>query len=292
LGVCKPHMRVIKFQIRGVLSVLAAVAVVLAIQVGVIDAIPSPTQADSPRRQFAVASIRHNDGNETERYIRPSPGRLLIRNMNVKNLLTTAYGLMTFQVTGGPSWIESENYDIQATSDDVVPLRQMTGPMLQSLLEQRFKLSAHREIKEHSVYVLTVQGRGSNLQASAEPTCVPADPSSPVLPGAPNRNGELCGSIGLGLASLTGKQVTMPALAMALSHLLGRTVIDRTNLAGEFDARVTFAPPGYVPNGAVVDPTLPDIFFAVREQLGLKLESSNEPIEMFVIDHVERPSEN
>jgi uncharacterized protein (TIGR03435 family) len=286
-------MGVIKFQTAGVVSLLTSTALILA-QIGVVDAIQGqPPQAATTNAQFEVASIRRNNGNATERYIRPSPGRLSIRNMSVKNLLTTAYGIMPFQLSGGPNWIESENYDIQATSDDVVPLRQMTGPMLQSLLEQRFKLSAHREIKEHSVYVLTAQSRGSNLQVSAEPTCLPPDPSSPLLPGAPNRNlGELCGSIGLGLTSLNAKQFTMPALAMALSHLLGRTVIDRTNLAGEFDARVTFAPPGYVPNGVVVDPTLPDIFTAVREQLGLKLESSNEPIEMFVIDSVERPSEN
>jgi uncharacterized protein (TIGR03435 family) len=79
---------------------------------------------------------------------------------------------------------------------------------------------------------------------------------------------------------------------MAFSHLLGRTVIDKTNLAGEWDARLTFAPPGSIPSGAFIDPNLPDIFVAVREQLGLKLESGNGPVEVLVIDQVEPPSEN
>ena len=248
--------------------------------------------APSPRPQFEVASIRRNSGGSTERYIRPSPGRLSIVNVNVRNLLTTAFGIMSFQISGGPNWIDSEGYDIQATSDRVTTPRQMTGPVLQSILEQRFKLSTHWETRELPVFLLTAQGRGSNLQPSAEQTCVPSDPAGPVLPGAPHRAGELCGSIGLGLTGLSGKQISMPALAMALSHLLGRTVIDKTNLAGEFDARLTFAPPGRLPDGAIVDPALPDILPAVREQLGLKLEGANEPVEMLVIDQVERPSEN
>jgi uncharacterized protein (TIGR03435 family) len=264
-----------------------AIALILVSQIGVVQA--SRRQA---KPQFGVASIRLNSGSSPERYIRPSPGRLSIVNVNVRNLLTTAYGIMNFQVSGGPGWIDSESYDIQATSDGAVPPKEMTGAMLQSLLEQRFKLTTHWETRELSVFLLTAQARGSNLQPSAEQACVPTDPANPILPSAPSRSGELCGSIGLGLTGLNARQVTMPALAMALSHLLGRTVIDKTNLAGEFDARLTFAPPGSRPDGAVVDPALPDIVTAVREQLGLKLDSANESVEVLVIDNVERPSEN
>jgi uncharacterized protein (TIGR03435 family) len=96
----------------------------------------------------------------------------------------------------------------------------------------------------------------------------------------------------MGLTNLNAKQATTAALAMAFSHLLGRTVIDKTGLDGEFDARLTFAPPGFVPNGAPVDPTLPDIFTAVEEQLGLKLESSRGPVPVIVIDRIDRPTEN
>jgi uncharacterized protein (TIGR03435 family) len=243
--------------------------------------------------QFEVVSIKRNKSNAPESYIRPSTGRLSIRNMSVKNLLRTAYGFRDSQISGAPAWVDSENYDIEATADGKATPRQMTQPMLQSLLEERFKLRAHQVTKELPVYVLTVANRGPNLQPSAQQICVPFDPENPLLPTAPGRNpNEICGSIGLGLTSLNGQQVTIAALAMAFSHLLGRTVIDNTNLAGEFDAKLRFAPTGSVPNGAVVDPVLADILTAVREQLGLKLESGNGPVEILVIDHVERPSEN
>jgi uncharacterized protein (TIGR03435 family) len=250
-------------------------------------------QAVTPRPQFEVVSIKPNNSGGPERYIRPSPGRLAIVNMTVKNLLRTAYGIMDFQISGGPNWIDSDGYDIEAKTDGGVTPREMTGPMLQSLLEQRFKLSVRLANRELPVYFMTVVNRGAALKPSAEQTCVPFDPSNPLLPGAATRNpNELCGSLGLGLTRLTGTQVTMPALAMAFTHLLGRRVMDRTNLTGEFDAVLTFAPLSAVPNGAIIDPALPDILTAVREQLGLKLESGNGPVEMLVIDRVERPSEN
>jgi uncharacterized protein (TIGR03435 family) len=243
--------------------------------------------------RFEVASIRPNNSTSVERYIRPSTGRLSIRNMTVRNLLKTAYGVLDFQISGGPGWIDSESFDIEATSAGAATPKELAGPMLRMLLEERFKLRAHRVDSKFAVYVLTVVSRGSNLQPSADQVCVPSDPGNPLLPQAPGRNpGEMCGSMGLGLTSLNGKQVSMPALAMALSHLLGKTVIDETNLSGEYDMRLTFAPPGRVPNGAVFDTTLPDILTAVREQLGLKLESADRTVPILVIDHVERPSEN
>ena len=245
------------------------------------------------RAQFEVASVKRNNSGDTERYIRPSPGRLSIRNMNVRSLLKTAYGLMDFQVSGGPNWVDSESFDIEATANPDATPKQMAEPMLQSLLEQRFKLRVHQVTREFPVYILTASTRGPNLQPSDEQICVPLDPTSPLFPASPTRNPkELCGSIGLGLTSLNARQVTVAALTMAFSHLLGRTVIDKTNLAGEWDARLTFAPPGSIPSGAVIDPSLPDISVAVREQLGLKLESGNGPVEVLVIDQVEPPSEN
>jgi uncharacterized protein (TIGR03435 family) len=217
---------------------------------------------------------------------------LSITNMTVKNLVTIAYGIRDFQLSGGPAWIDSEGYDIEARSGGAVTPQQSTGPMLQALLQERFKLVVRTDTRELPVYVLTIARRGA-LQRSADQSCTPFDPGTRPLPGAPSRNPlELCGSIGLGLTNLNLRQATIPALAIALSHLLGRTVVDRTDLAGEFDGRLTFAPLGFVPNGAVVDPTLPDIFTAVQEQLGLRLESARGPVDVLVIDHVERPPEN
>src|SRR5262245_42640716 len=203
-------------------------------------------QAGLPRAQLEATSVRRHDSSVAETSNRFSTGRLSIRNTSVRDLVKTAYGVMDFQVSGGPDWFASEKYDIEAKAEGNATPRQMTGPLLQLLLEQRFKLSVRRITRELPVYFLTVSDRsGPNLQRSAEQTCVPFDPANPLLPGAPGR-GEICGSIGLGLAGLNGRQITIPALSMALTHLLGRPVIDKTNLTGEFDARMTFAPTGSV----------------------------------------------
>ncbi len=243
--------------------------------------------------QFEVTSVRPNDSGETERYVRPAPGRLSIRNMTLKGLVTVAYGIREFQLAGGPGWIDSETYDIEATADSRATPQQLIGAMLELVLKERFKLSVHREARQLPVYVMTVAKTGLNLQRSPAVTCLPFDPANPPLPGDPGRNPkEMCGSIGLGLTVLNAKQATMSALAMAFSQLLGRTVVDRTGLTGEFDGRLIFAPTGFVPNGVSIDPALPNIFTAVQEQFGLKLESGNGPVEIVFIDQVEKPTEN
>jgi len=270
-----------------------AAAFTLSLVVSFAVSIPVACAQTESSLQFEVASIKRNNSGDTERYIRPAPGRLSIRNMTLKNLVTIAYGIREFQLSGGPGWIESEAYDIEATSDARATPPQLTGLMLQSLLKERFNLAVSTVSRELPIYAMTVAKTGPTLQRSPDQTCLPFDPANPPLPGDPGRKpNEMCGSIGLGLTSLNAKQATMPALAMALSQLLGRTVVDRTNLAGEFDGRLTFAPTGFVPNGASVDPALPDIFTAVQEQFGLRLEASIGPVGTIFIDQVERPTEN
>jgi uncharacterized protein (TIGR03435 family) len=240
-----------------------------------------------------VISVKRNESGTQERYVNPTPGRLSITNMTPKNLLMLAYGVRDSQVVGGPNWIDSDAYNIEAKSSGNATPKELTGTMLQSLLDERFHLKVHIERRELPVYDLMIAKRGSLLQKTPDQTCTPFDPGSPPLPGDPNRDpAQMCGSIGLGLTNLNAKQATTAALAMAFAHLLGRTVIDKTGLVGEFDGRLTFAPPGVVPSGAPVDPALPDIFTAVEEQLGLKLESSRGPVPVVLIDRIEKPTEN
>jgi uncharacterized protein (TIGR03435 family) len=166
--------------------------------------------------------------------------------------------------------------------------------MLRSLLEDRFQLKLHREIRESSVYALEVGRGGLKMKPSADQTS--ADVSGPSPPGAgPNH-----GAIRIGAGSLIGNAVTMPLFTRMLSQRLDRTVVDKTNLAGRFDLQLQWTPDvgetPFSPGGDVLPPAVDSsgvsIFTAVQEQLGLKLESQKGPVEMFVIDSVEKPSGN
>jgi uncharacterized protein (TIGR03435 family) len=208
--------------------------------------------------------------------------------MTLKNLLTFACKVRDFQISEGPAWIDSDRFDIEAKPEHNATPQQMTGPMLQALLEDRFKLQIHHDTKELPIYVLTTGKNSSNLQSSAEKACVPFDPSNPPLPGAKSRNpSDQCGFLTLGRGSLNAKQVTMEALTMALSQLLGRTVVDKTGITGEVDAHLSFAP-----DEAASDTTQPSIFTAVQEQLGLKLDSGKGPVDILVVDSAEKPTGN
>lgn len=250
--------------------------------------------AFAQKAEFEVASVKPNRSGDSGRFIRPSTGRLSITNMTLKNLLTIAYGVRDFQISGGPTWIDSDHYDIEAKPASNVAPKQMEGPMLQALLEDRFMLRIHRETKELPVYVLTVGKNGFNIPPASENNCVPFDPSNPPLPSARSRNpSEMCGFLGLGRGSLNAKQVSMEAIAIALSQLLGRTVVDKTGITGEIDGHLTFAPEQAAdPTLPPSDATSPSIFTAIQEQLGLKLDSAKGPVEVLVVDHAERPTEN
>ena len=244
--------------------------------------------------EFEVASVKPNNSGGDGRFIRTSPGRLSITNMTLKNLMTSAYHVRDFQILGGPNWIDSDRFDVEGKPPANTLPKEMAGPMLQALLEERFKLQIHRDTRELPIYVLTVGKNGSKIQLSSEKNCVPVDPSNPLLPGAKGRNpADMCGFIGIGRGSLNAKQVSMEALTMALSQLLGRTVVDKTGITSEIDAHLTFAPDQAAnPELPASDTTMPSIFTAIQEQLGLKLDSAKGPVDVLVVDHAERPAEN
>jgi uncharacterized protein (TIGR03435 family) len=280
----------LNFAKRVALAVAGIAALALPIIFGIMNAPAIRAQSADAKPQFEVASIKRNVSGDPGRYIRPSGGRLSIANMTLKNLIAIAYEVRPFQLSGGPSWTDSESYDIEAKPEGNATPKQMEGPMLQALIEDRFKLQVRHDTKELPIYVLTVARNGSKLQRSDEKACVPVDPSNPPLPSQGRNPSDTCGFLGLGRGSLNANQVSMADLTMALSQLLGRTVVDRTGLAGKFDAHMTFDPND--PTAASSDPTLPSIFTAAQEQLGLKLESAKGPVDILVIDRAERPTEN
>jgi uncharacterized protein (TIGR03435 family) len=159
--------------------------------------------------------------------------------------------------------------------------------MLQSLLADRFGLALHRESREMPVYFLTAAKGGLKL-ASAEGSCVKPDPNMPPA----GRKLPFCGSVRSGPAGMDAWKINIKTLASNLSGALGRSVIDKTIFQGTFDVHLEFARDQVGTHPPETDSGAPSLFTAVQEQLGLKLESGKAPVEVLVIDHVEKPSEN
>lgn len=282
-------------------------------------------QAQAPAQPaWDVASVKVNPecGNRGRGMSGPpAPGRLNMQCNTVENLIQMAYvvfqngsslNMRRIPIIGGPAWIRSDQYAINAKAEGAAPVAQMMGPMLQSLLEDRFKLKIRRETKEGSVYVMTVAKGGSKLQLDKD--CTPLDMDHlPPAPGPGQPVPNICGNQQIRMMNgktitTIGKGLSMPEFARGmLSDLLGRPVIDKTGLEGRFDIQMEMAPDssmpmfqgmagrgggdaaGPVPSAA--DPEGPTIFMAL-EKLGLKLEPSKGPVDQLVIEHVERPTEN
>jgi uncharacterized protein (TIGR03435 family) len=193
------------------------------------------------------------------------------------------------QIFGGPDWARTETWNIEARGGDA-PVAKMYGPMLQKLLEDRFQLKIHRETHQLPVYVLTVAKGGPKVSATKEGGCAPLDLNhmQPPAPG-PVRcgSGSVRGSAARTIVESHGQ--TLTALAAQGFHAdLDRPVIDQTGLTGMFDIHLEFARDG----APASDLTAPSLFTAVQEQLGLKLTPDQGPVEVLVIDRLERPSEN
>jgi uncharacterized protein (TIGR03435 family) len=301
---------------RKLLLAMATIAVVAGpVAFGLMSAPPNTTKADSPK--FEVASIKPGKPGDMRMFIRFQPGgRLSVGNMPIKALMGLAYNVQPFQISGEPKWFDSERYDIEAKPDsttaaalDKLPREDRNDEirwMLQSLLTDRFQLSLHRESKDLPIYALIVAKGGPKLQKS---TFVPPDKPDalpPPKPGGPPPKGGLF-MHGPGQLTSTGSDLSM--LVNVLSRAVNRIVIDKTGLTGRYDYTLKWTPdqpapqafgagqgPGREPMGANAppppDPNGPSLFTALQEQLGLKLESQKGPVEILIIDHVEKPSEN
>src|SRR5262245_13431546 len=260
-------------------------------------------QSPNLRPEFSDTSVKPNKGDCCLTY-GVGNGSGGGRFGPLKILIGLACQVEQFQISGGPRWIESDRFDVVGKAEGAHADFNQLKAMLRSLLEDRFKLKVHLESKESSVYAMTVAKGGPRMSLSADQTS--PDVNGPTRQGAgPNR-----GVIRVGVGNLVGNASTMSRLANVLSQRLDRLVVDNTNLTGRFDVRLQWAPsPGenvFDPNGArlateiidmrgrslPLDPAGPSIFSAIQEQLGLRLESSRDLVDMLVIDHAEQPSEN
>ena len=222
-------------------------------------------------------------------YVRPLPGGRLVVNAPARLMLMNAYGLQFSQLAGGPDWLSSDIWSIDARGQGN-PTRDELMVMLQSLLEDRFHLKAHHESREVPAYALTVGKKGPRLPAAKEGSC-----AIPVT-GRPEPTAPPCGRVRISMSPqgvlMEGGSASVSELARVLAIPLKRPVIDRTGLSGAYDIRLQF-----IGDGPGTTPPPPDsaeagIFTAIQEQLGLKLEAVKAPVDVVVIDHMERPSAN
>jgi uncharacterized protein (TIGR03435 family) len=258
-----------------------------------------------PAYEYEVSSIKLYKSANGDVGLAYTPDGITGTNVGLPLLIQLAYGIHNDQIIGAPGWFTSENYDIQAKMEgSVADALQKLNPeqlklarqqMLQALLADRFKLAVHHETKDLPVYSLVIAKGGFKLQESKP------DETDPQ-----GRTGmHISGSSG----AMRGQLVSMASLAQFLYGRLGRTVLDKTGLTGKYDFMLKWTPDqnqmqpaggfqatsGGAPGGQpalVADAGAPDLFTAVQEQLGLKLESGKGPVEVIVIDHVERPSGN
>jgi uncharacterized protein (TIGR03435 family) len=262
----------------------------------------------SARPQFAVASIKPSSA-RTLMTVRPMPGRLLA-DASVRLLLQNAYTVQPFQIAGGPEWMAADRYQIEAKAGGNASRAQMFL-MLQSLLHDRFQLKLHRETRELPIYALVPARNGLKLTPPKEGNCVEPAPDAPsdwaggrmAPPGEGRLPLAICGRVSVilqsGGARMQGGKILMVELVRELSLVLGRTVIDKTGFTRLLDVGLDFQPdettpamPPPPPNaGASSDVGSPPLVDAIQ-RLGLRLEAARGPVEVIVVDHVERPSAN
>jgi uncharacterized protein (TIGR03435 family) len=243
-----------------------------------------PTPA-APALKFEVASLKPSQPGSVGGGIRPAPGgeRYLASNMPLKSLIMTAYRLQADQVLGGPAWMDTELYDMNAKAEKPSSIEEL-HLMLQDLLAVRFQLRFHHETKELPIYALMVDKDGPKLKTH--------EGQSAADPWIDNTFEQL-------KMTMHAKFAPMDFFAWRLSMVMDRHVIDRTKLAGGYDFDLTFtreprpdAALGALIDGAPFDTSTPTIFDAVRQQLGLRLESQKGLVDMLVIDHAEKPGGN
>lgn len=229
--------------------------------------------------QFEVASIRPSDpsGPHPGRFapvpVDTSPGRLTARNATLKELIMAAYALEDYQVSGGPGWITSARFDVEAKPSDSANRDQLLL-MLRPLLADRFQLAVYRETKDLAIYALELAKNAPKFHAFK--------PGADAAPGQLNHF----------------HPPNLPFLARFLTHLgSDKPVIDKTGLTGHFDLDLDMERiSGEASLLAGGTPTPENMFEAttdaIQEELGLKLVATRAPVEILVIDHAEKPSEN
>jgi len=298
--------------------------------------IPIHSQTKPQKPSFEIVSVKPSPPGTNWLVMPPQGDRMTMSGVSLRILMAMAYRDSAtgfeFEVFGGPDWMDSARYDVQAKADcsGGIISRDQQALMVQSILEERFQLKAHLETRDMPVYNLVVAKDGPKLMASADQTppppifpvgqlCNPtADaPKLPALPPIPPAGADASKFLSQlprgmtwlrqqeGAMTLQGGSVAVSRLVDILKRLTGRQVIDKTGLTSLFDITLKFSTDGIFtgipllgqpPPGLSVDaPAAADpapTLFTAIQDLGLKLEQVRGPVQVVVIDSVRKPSEN
>jgi bla regulator protein blaR1 len=309
---------------RIVLAAAAVVSLVVPLATGAIDAaalaaaqLPvAPGPPVDPETRFEVVSIKRFDASGGARpQISLSPGRYNFAGMPLRLLFTQALGVPVDRIVGLPDWIDTERYTITAKAPDgMTPLAKV---LLSNLVKDRFKMATHTVTREMPVFNLVFARNDKRFGPALKETSAECRAAMSARLEAVQRGGPMPAAapdgckpalINPGIASFSG--VPMALIAQSLTQSVGRPVIDKTGLTGLYDYTLKWTPetgsgnltpfglpPGALPPGAppstptpLADPDAPNFFTAVQEQLGLKLESARGPVDVVVIDRLEKPA--
>jgi uncharacterized protein (TIGR03435 family) len=230
--------------------------------------------------EFEVASIKPNTANDRIVTINVGPGgRFAARGYTLVLLMQRAYGVMDWNVSGGPGWIRTDRYDVTAKANVAGNLTEaQLRPMLQKLLAERLKLRLHKDSKEMSGYALVVGKGGPKVKAAADGE---EHPDTFRMTGT----------------GISGQGITMPDFARYVGGKLGLVAVDKTGLKGVYDFKLEWTAdtdqhPVGLPDVDPSDALRSAVFAALQDQLGLKLAAQKITVPMLVIDSVEKASEN
>lgn len=248
--------------------------------------------ADVKLPDFDVTSVKQNKGESSMMRWQYTADGISLMNLSLTNIVASAYNVKQYLISGGPSWINSTSFDVDAkvAPDDVASFKKLSPSqrrlMLQKLLADRFHLAVHFETKPLPVYDLVIAQDGPKFKAAApDPPPPPdADPANPPKPK---------GMLRMGPGMVNFQDMPMSAFVAQLGYAVGREVIDKTALTGKYDLELRWTPDNSPATSETEKADAPpNIFTALQEQLGLKLEASKGPVQTLVIDHVEMPSAN
>src|ERR1043166_655179 len=260
--------------------------------------------AQTPRPGFDAVSVKVNTAKGGPSRVATFPTRFSAVNATLHMLVRYAFNVPDYRLSGGPNWMDSDRFDIEGAAGRTADFEEIRA-MTRTVLEDRFKLRSHVEQRDQPIFVLTVARRDGKLGDQMTPAgeeCKPitppagAPPPPPPPPGGAAAGAPRCPSM-RGIGAISGRKLAMPLLVSTLSNYLNRRIVDRTNLTGTFDLDLRWTPddlsvaPGTAPFPEFpFDPNGPSLATALQEQLGLKFESSRGPVDVLVIDAVEKPS--
>jgi uncharacterized protein (TIGR03435 family) len=284
---------------------------------GLLSGLPVTFMAQ-PAPAFDVISIKANRTNQGIPVVAFQPGgRMIAGNVVVRQIIEVAYGLDAVQLLNAPDWTATERFAIEARTADDTPTDTIRL-MLRAMLVDRFGFAAHQERRELPIYALTMARPDKRLGARLRPSgpeCAPIRPPEgvPMPPPPPPPPGNGAGRIRLIFPTdeplgrrcgamtapgwISARSITMEEFTRRqLSQVVRRPIVDETGLAGQFDLDIFFAPEGQ--GGALVGPPpaavsdAPALFTALQDDLGLKLDARRGPVDVLVVDRIERPTEN